>query len=168
MLHIWKVAWFWFAYISAPPLGGYGKWVKSKSKCAPPGGVQRTIPSHLEPKFGHLLEKNPWTLKNKERSFFALKMLIFIHCIQTYFVLEAWNFEQSLSYYNQGHLPSLGGSPTNPRKVTNQPKDGHPKKRRKCTTDMEFSTYKLLTKLTQGDNCHGWSPTILKMVTYHP
>ena len=51
--------------------------------------------------------------------------------------------------------------------VTNQPKDGHPKKRRKCTTDMEFGTYTLLTKLTPGDNCHGWSPTILRMVTYH-
>ena len=37
--------------------------------------------------------------------------------------LEAWNFVQSLSYDHQGHLPSLGGSPTNPRMVTNQPKD---------------------------------------------
>ena len=27
--------------------------------CHHPGGVQRTIPSHLEPKLGHLLEKNP-------------------------------------------------------------------------------------------------------------
>ena len=26
--------------------------------CPHPGGVQRTIPSHLEPKLGHLLEKN--------------------------------------------------------------------------------------------------------------
>ena len=143
--------------------------------CHHPGGVQRTIPRHLEPKLGHLLEKNPWTLKNKEWAFFALKMLIFMNCIQTYLVLEVWNFEQSLSYDNQGHLPSLGGSPTNPGKVTNQPKDGHqppkdghPKKRRKCTTDMEFGSYTLLTKLAPGDNCHASSPTILRMVTYHP
>ena len=47
-----------------------------------------------------------------------------MNCIQTYLVLEVWNFEQSLSYDNQGHLPSLGGSPTNPGKVTNQSKDG--------------------------------------------
>ena len=25
-----------------------------------------------------------------------------------------------------GHTPSLGGSPTNPRMVNHQPKDGHP------------------------------------------
>ena len=33
---------------------------------------------------------------------------------------------------------------------------------------MEFGTYTLLTKLTPGDNCHGWSPTILRMVTHQP
>ena len=60
-----------------------------------------------------------------------------------------------------GHPPSLGGSPA-------KPKDGHPKKRRKCTTDMEFGSYTLLTKLAPGDNCHASSPTILRMVTYHP
>ena len=114
------------------------------------------------------LKKTPWTLKNKEWTFFAQKILIFIQCIQTYLNPEAWNFGQSLSYDNQGHLPSLGGSPTNPRKVTNQPKDGHPKKRRKCTTDMEFGTCTLLTKLTPCDNCHGWSPSILMMVTHQP
>ena len=35
--------------------------------------------------------------------------------------------------------------------------------RRKGTTDMEFGNYALLTKLTLGDNCHGWSLTIHKM-----
>ena len=48
--------------------------------------------------------------------------------------LEAWNFPwsgtfaQSLSHDHQGHLPSLGDSPTNPRIVTNHPKDSHPNK----------------------------------------
>ena len=68
----------------------------------------------------------------------------------------------------EDHPPTKVRSPTILKMVTNQLKDGHPKKRRKCTTDMEFSTYELLTKLTPGDNCHGWSPAILRMVTYHP
>ena len=42
--------------------------------------------------------------------------------------VQSWNLEQSLSYDHQGHLPSLGGSPTNPRMVTNQPKDGNTNK----------------------------------------
>ena len=119
--------------------------------------------------------------------------------------LEAWNFAQRLYYDHQGHLPSLGGSPTNPRMVTHQKEvyyrlgnwhlhithdtntrwqlpsmvtyhylDGHPPTlgwsptRRKCTTDMEFGNYTLLTKLTPGDNCHGWSPTIPVRVTRRP
>ena len=53
------------------------------------------------------------------------------------------------------------------RKSSRPTKDDHPKKRRKCTTDIEFGTYTLLTKLTPGDNCHGWLPTILEMVA-HP
>ena len=57
--------------------------------CPHPEGVQRTIPCHLEPKLGHLLEKKPLNPGNKERAFFTLKMRIFIHCIQTYLVLEA-------------------------------------------------------------------------------
>ena len=44
-----------------------------------------------------------------------------------------------------------GWSPTNLRMVTYN---------RKCTTDLEFDTYTLLTKLTPGDNYHRWSPTI--------
>ena len=142
----------------------------------PPWGCSEDHSKAFGTKIGSFAwKKNPWTLKNKEWAFFALKMLIFMNCIQTYLVLEVWNFEQSLSYDNQGHLPSLGGSPTNPGKVTNQPKDGHqppkdghPKKRRKCTTDMDFGSYTLLTKLAPGDNCHASSPTILRMVTYHP
>ena len=51
-----------------------------------------------------------------------------------------------------GHLPSLGWSPTI----------------RTCTTDLEFGTYTFLTKLTPGDNCHGWSTTILRMVVHQP
>ena len=70
--------------------------------------------------------------------------------------LEAWYLAQILSYDPQGHLPSLGGSPTNQRMVTNQPKDGHPKK----GSVLEFGTYTLLIKLIPGDNCHELSPTI--------
>ena len=50
-------------------------------------------------------------------------------------------------------------SPINLRMVT---------QRRKCTTDLEFGTYTLLTKLTPGENCYGWLPTILRMVTHQP
>ena len=57
-----------------------------------------------------------------------------------------------VSYHPEnGCPPTKGWSPT----------------KRKCTTDMEFGTYTLLTKLTPGDNCHGWSPTISRMVTHH-
>ena len=58
--------------------------------------------------------------------------------------------------------------------VTYHPLDGHPltlgwsPTRRKCTTDLEFGTYTLLSKLTPGDNCQGWSPTIPRMVTHQP
>ena len=58
--------------------------------------------------------------------------------------------------------------------VTHQSKNGHPltlgwsPTRRKCTTDLEFGTYTLLSKLTPGDNCHGWSPTIPRRVTRQP
>ena len=39
--------------------------------------------------------------------------------------------------------------------------------RRKCTTtDLEFGTYTFLTKLIPGDNCYGWSPTILMMAAH--
>ena len=33
---------------------------------------------------------------------------------------------------------------------------------------MELGTYTLLTKLILGDNCHGWSPTIHRMVPHQP
>ena len=73
-----------------------------------------------------------------------------------------------------GHLPSLGWLPTILGMVTHQPKNGHPltfgwsSTRRKCSTDLEFGTYTLLSKLTPGDNCHGWSPTIPRRVTRQP
>ena len=65
-------------------------------------------------------------------------------------------------------------SPIIHRMVTHQPKDGHPPTlgwsptRRKCTIDLEFGTYTLLTKLTPGDSCHGWSPAIPQRVTQQP
>ena len=80
-------------------------------------------------------------------------------------------FCTQLPYDPHGHIPSLGGSPTNPRMVTHQHKDGHPPNQtwsptwRMCTTDMEFGTYTLLWKLPPGDNGHGWSPTIPRRVT---
>ena len=40
--------------------------------------------------------------------------------------------------------------------------------RRECTTVLEFGTYTILTKLTSGDNCHGLSPIILRMVSHQP
>ena len=39
---------------------------------------------------------------------------------------------------------------------------------RKCTTDIEFCNYTLLTKLTPGEKCHGWSPTIPRRITSQP
>ena len=118
-----------------------------------------------------------------------------------------------VTYHPQeGHPPTQGGSPTNPRMVTNQPKDGHPNKdlyyrhtvwhlhithrtnsrwqlpwmvaqqpkdghpptlvwshtRRMCTKDLEFGPHTFLTKLTPSDNCHRWSPIIVRRVTHHP
>ena len=40
--------------------------------------------------------------------------------------------------------------------------------RRKYTPDSEFGTETLLTKLRPSDNYHGWSPTILWLVTHQP
>ena len=60
------------------------------------------------------------------------------------------------------------------RMVPHPPKDGHlPTQgclttRRRCTTDLEFGTYTSLKKLTLGDNCHGWTPTIHRMVPHPP
>ena len=50
----------------------------------------------------------------------------------------------------------------------NAPTPGWLPTRRKCTTGMEFGTYTLLSKLTPGANCHGWSPTIPWRVTRQP
>ena len=49
-------------------------------------------------------------------------------------VVQTWNLALKFNSQNKsqvstsmdGHLPSLGWSPTNPRMVTHQPKDGHP------------------------------------------
>ena len=48
--------------------------------------------------------------------------------------------------HEAGQQPTQGWSPTNLRMVT---------QRRKCTTDMEFGPYTLLTKLKPGENCNG-------------
>ena len=52
----------------------------------------------------------------------------------------------------EGHPPTQGWSPT----------------RRKCTKDFEFCNYTSLTKLTPGDNCHGWSHTMPRRVSRQP
>ena len=94
-----------------------------------------------------------------------------------------------------GQPPSLGGSRTHPRMVTHQKKVYHrlgllhlhithlvtynslddnpptlgwPLSRWSSTTDLEFVNYTLLTKLTPGINCRGWSPTIRRRVTHKP
>ena len=36
------------------------------------------------------------------------------------------------------------------------------------TTDMEFGTLNELIKLIPGEKCHGWSPTIPRLVTHQP
>ena len=36
------------------------------------------------------------------------------------------------------------------------------------TLDSDFITLTELTKLIPGDNCHGWSPTIPRMVDHQP
>ena len=62
-----------------------------------------------------------------------------------------------------------GWSPTIPRMVTHQPKDGHPPEGIELQTcNLALTHYQLLTKLTPGDDCHGWSPTIPRMVTHQP
>ena len=58
-----------------------------------------------------------------------------------------------------GHLPFLVGSPTNPRMVTRQ---------KEVYYRHGIGTYKLLTKLKPGDNCHGWSTTIIRKVVHKP
>ena len=59
-----------------------------------------------------------------------------------------------------GHLTFLGGHP---------PTQGWSPTRRKCKTrDLEFGTYTSLTKLTTGDNYHGWSPNIPILAPTHP
>ena len=49
--------------------------------------------------------------------------------------------------------------------VTHQPKDGHPPEKSALQTWNLVLRLKL-TKLTPGDNCHGWSPTNPMMVTH--
>ena len=98
-----------------------------------------------------------------------------------------FNKKTNTSTATDGHLPSIGWSPTLQRMGTHQPKNGHPPEgsvlktgnlalrlntqkehqslggsptRGKCTIVLEFGNYTLLTKLTPGDNFHGWSPTI--------
>ena len=56
-------------------------------------------------------------------------------------------------------LPSLRGSPTNPGMVNHQ---------KEVYYRLGICTYTLLKKLTLGDNCHGWTPTIHRMVPHPP
>ena len=56
-----------------------------------------------------------------------------------------------------GHLPSLGWSPTNPWMVNYQ----------KEVYYRHGIWHLTHTKLTPGDKCHGCSPTISKIVTHH-
>ena len=76
---------------------------------------------------------------------------IILYCIQ-YHTVFYYPMIIKVTYHPlEGHPPTLGWSPTNLRM---------------CITDMEFDTYTLLTQLTPGDNCHGWWPSILRMVAH--
>ena len=59
-----------------------------------------------------------------------------------------------------------GWSPTIPRRVTHQPKDGHPPEGSVLQT-WNFALT-LPAKLIPGDICYGLSPTILLRVTLCP
>ena len=62
----------------------------------------------------------------------------------------------------QGHLLSLGGSPTNPRIVT---KGGHPNKE----GYYRLGIWHLQNTVVPPDDiCHGWSPTIFRKVSHQP
>ena len=63
-----------------------------------------------------------------------------------------------------GHPQSLRGSPTNPRMVTNQPKDGNPNKE----VYFRLGIWHLHKKLRLGDICHGQTPTIHRIVLHPP
>ena len=58
-----------------------------------------------------------------------------------------------------GHLPSLGWSPTNPRMVTLQ---------KEVYYRLGIWHLDLTHKLRPGDNCQSWSPAIPRMVTNQP
>ena len=48
-----------------------------------------------------------------------------------------------------------------------QPKDGHPSEGSVLET-WNLAPRLKLKKITPGDNCHGWSPTMPRMVTHQP
>ena len=87
------------------------------------------------------------------------------HQKEVYYRLQIWQLHFTLKTITRWQLPcmvtyhSLGGRPQTL---------GWSPTRRKCTSNLEFGNYTLLTKLTPGDNCHEWSPTILRMVTHQP
>ena len=60
-----------------------------------------------------------------------------------------------------GHPQSLRGSPTNPRMVTNQKEVYY----RHKIWHLNLTKF---TKRKPGNNFHGWSPTIPRMVTHQP
>ena len=58
-----------------------------------------------------------------------------------------------------GHLPTLGWSPTNLRMVTHW---------KEVYYRLGIRQFDLTHKLRPGDNCQGWSPSIPRMVTHQP
>ena len=66
--------------------------------------------------------------------------------------------ESKVSTSMDGHLPSIGWLPTNPRMVTHQKEVYY----RHGIRHLNF------TKQKPGNKFHGWSPTIPKMVTHQP
>ena len=84
--------------------------------------------------------------------------------------VQSWNFAQSLSYYHQGHLSSTGGSPTNPKMFTNQPKDGYLNKEVYYRFEIWHLhiTHKVTTAMDGYLLTLGWSFTNPRMVTNQP
>ena len=78
-------------------------------------------------------------------------------------VVQTWNL--ALEFFSQneiqvtasmdGHLLSLGLSPTNPWMVTHQ-------------KEVHYRLGTLFTKLTPGDDYNGWSPTIPSLAPHPP
>ena len=82
-----------------------------------------------------------------------------------FFSCEATLCYKGVSWVSKGcpdGIPSLGLSLTNPRMVTDQPKDGPPPE------GSVLQVFRQTQKLTPVDNCYKWCTTMHSMVTHQP